>query len=233
MKHYIYTLVISLFFIHQSVAQDSLQRKYFILKIAPLAMFDVDNTFQLATEHRLSGNRWTLSEEFGYGTGKANLWGNSFNSTKSDFRENFRAKIEARRYKEAFTGRYAAYELFYKQVNDRSSKSVGRECENGSCNYFETVSYPINKYVIGLTAKLGYQIRIRNELKKNTNFVFDFYVGAGLRRIIINHHDTNQPGEDFRIYGNRIFDNSGLGYSNARFNLPHLALGIKLGYIIF
>ena len=87
--------------------------------------------------------------------------------------------------------------------------------------------------MIGLTAKLGYQIRIRNELKKNTNFVFDFYVGAGLRRIIINHHDTNQPGEDFRIYGNRIFDNSGLGYSNARFNLPHLALGIKLGYIIF
>ncbi|WP_259016199.1 hypothetical protein [Emticicia fluvialis] len=234
MKQFILILLANMFFLNLSLAQDSLQKKHLIVKFAPLAMFDVDNTFQMAAEHNLSGKRWTLSEEFGYGTGKANLWGNSFNSSKSDFRENFRAKIEARKYKEAFTGRYAAYELFYKQINDRYSKNVARECENGACNYYETVSYPVNKFVVGLTAKIGYQLRIRDEFKKNTKFVFDFYVGAGIRRIIINHHDNSGPGEDYWNYGRKsLFDNSGLGYKDARFNIPHLALGFKLGYIIF
>lgn len=235
MKSATLTIIVSLFLLNGVLAQDSLRTKHhLIFKIAPLSMFDLDNTFQFATEHRLRSNRWTLSEEFGYGNVKANIWGESFADSK--FRETFRAKIELRRYKreQAFMGRYIAYEAFYKQINDRMNRNIGRECENGNCNYFEYANYPVNKYVIGLTAKLGYQLRIRDESKKNTKFVFDFYVGAGVRRIIVNHHyDQTLTSGSFTYYSDGIFSNSGLGYRDKAYNIPHLALGLKIGYIIF
>lgn len=238
MRYTTLTLLFVLCFVNQSLAQDTLQKKHLALKIAPLAILDIDNTFQFAIEHRLKGNRWTLSEEFGYGTVAANFWANSFNSSGSRFRENIRAKIEARKYKNAFNGRYIAYEVFYKQINDRTSRSVGRECESGLCNYYELVNYPISKHVVGISAKIGYQVRIRNELKKNTNFVFDFYVGAGLRRIMVNHHDPNESLKDgssnnFLFHNDGLFSNSGLGYRDRNYNIPHLALGLKIGYLIF
>ncbi|MBA4854102.1 hypothetical protein [Emticicia sp. BO119] len=236
-----YTTMILLFvleFAKQSVAQDTIQKNHLALKIAPLAILDIDNTFQFAVEHRLKGNRWTLSEELGYGTAAANFWANSFNSSGSKLRENIRAKIEARKYRNAFYGRYVAYELFYKQINDRTNRGIGRECETGLCNYYEMVNYPINKHVVGISAKIGYQVRIRNELKKNTNFVFDFYVGAGLRRIMINHHDPDESLQDnglnnFLYFNDGFFSNSGLGYGDKNYNIPHLALGLKIGYLIF
>lgn len=238
MRYIKLSLLLVLFSLDSSIAQDSLQKNHLVIKLAPLTLLDIDNTFQLAVEHRLKGSRWTLSEELGYGTAAANLWANSFNQDGTRFRENFRAKIEARKYREALTGRYLAYELFYKQINDRSNRNVGRECEAGgwACNYYEKLNYPINKHVVGLSVKIGYQIRIRDELKKNTNFVFDFYVGAGLRRIMINHHDpTENPpsSSDFLYYTDGLFINSGLGYRDRNYNIPHLALGLKIGYIIF
>ncbi|WP_165372226.1 hypothetical protein [Emticicia agri] len=240
MRYTIYSWLFVLVFLNQSLAQDTLRKKHLALKLAPLAFLDIDNTFQFAIEHRLKGNRWTLSEEFGYGTAEANFWTASLGTTQSRFRENIRAKIEARRYRptSALTGRYVAYELFYKQINDRSDRSIGRECESGLCNYYEMVNYPINKYVVGISAKVGYQIRIRNELKKNTNFVFDFYVGAGLRRIMINHHDPSESlqsdmSNDFFYYNDGLLSNSGLGYRDRNYNIPHLALGLKIGYLIF
>lgn len=234
MRYTILILLFFTFFVQQALGQDTLLRKKLAIKIAPLALLDIDNTFQLAVEHRLKGNRWTLSEEFGYGTAAANFWGNTFDNTNSRFRENFRVKIEARKYKQAFTGRYVAYELLYKQINDRADRSVGRECESGMCNYYEMLNYPINKYVIGISAKIGYQIRIRNELKKNTNFVFDFYVGGGLRRVMINHHSPGESASsnDYIDYRYGLFSNSGLGYGDRNYNIPQISLGIKLGYII-
>ena len=35
------------------LAQDSLDRKHLLVKIAPLTIFDIDNTFEFAVEHRL------------------------------------------------------------------------------------------------------------------------------------------------------------------------------------
>lgn len=241
MRYTIFTLLFVIVLSNHLFAQDTLQKKHLAFKIAPLAILDFDNTFQFAVEHRLKGNRWTLSEEFGYGTSAGNFWTALDGSTKSRFRENIRAKIEARKYRNgsAFNGRYVAYEVLFKQINDRAQRSVGRECENGMCNYYEIVNYPINKYVVGISAKVGYQIRIRNELKKSTNFVFDFYVGAGLRRIMINHHDPNENLQGNinmytdHYYGDGLFSNSGLGYRDRNYNIPHLSLGLKLGYLIF
>ena len=122
--HTIY-LFFSLFLTENIVfSQDSLQRKHLILKILPLAIFDIDNTFQIATEHNLSKNmRWTLSEELGYGASSANVWAyNSNNDNYGSNREVYRVKVEARRYNlkknQQMAGGYMAYEVFYKQVND-------------------------------------------------------------------------------------------------------------------
>ncbi len=225
-----------LFVLNVAFAQDSLQKKHLILKIAPLTMFDIDNTFEFAAEHRLGKqNRWTLSEQLGYGQGKANLWGNIY--TYGPFRETLRARLEARRYAKnspLFTGRYVAYEVFYKQINDQLTNNIGRECENGPCNYYENLDYSVSKYVFGGNAKIGYQAIIRDENKKNTNFIFDFYVGLGLRRVLIDHRVGAINNNQFGLYrGNGIFSNDGLGYGDKKYNIPHLAFGIKLGYIVF
>lgn len=214
-------------------AQDSLDRKHLIVKIAPLAMFDIDNTFEFAAEHRLNKkNRWTLSEQVGYGAGVANIWGE--NNAYNPQREHYRAKLEARRYSKAkpdMTGYYMGYEVFYKQVNDQLNKSVGRECESGPCNYYENLDYPVTKYVLGTTVKVGYQVRFRDEDKKKTNFVFDIYVGLGLRRIMIDHKvDIQNYGSSF-YYGESWF--GGFGSRDNAYNIPHASFGLRFGYILY
>lgn len=221
-------------------SQDSLQRKHLILKISPLTIFDIDNTFQIATEHNLFKNmRWTLSEELGYGAGSANVWAyNSNNDGYGSNREVYRIKVEARRYNlkknQQMSGGYMAYELFYKQVNDIMKRTVGRECEGGRCNYFEDVNYSASKYVVGGTVKFGYQRFFRDENKNNTKFVFDFYVGLGLRRVMIDHRiDGNIQNNTWFFGNNGIFSNGGLGYRDNAYNIPHASFGIRFGYLIF
>ena len=233
MKYILLKVVFLFLFCSVGFAQDSLLHRNLAIKIAPLSMLDIDNTFQLGIEHRLKGNRWTLSEEFGYGAAAANLWMGANDNSK--LREVFRAKVEARKYKQAFTGTYVAYEAFYKQVNDRLQRGIGRECEDGWCNYFENINYPVSKYVIGATAKLGYQTRFKNELKHKGNFIFDIYVGLGLRRKIIDHaYDEELDSQSSWFYrGDNIYANNGFGYKDRKYNIPHFSLGIKFGYLIF
>ncbi|GAB2632326.1 hypothetical protein GCM10027035_28290 [Emticicia sediminis] len=219
-----------------SHAQDSLNKAHLILKIAPLTMFDIDNTFEFAAEHRLGqSKRWTLSEQLGYGAGVANLWGE--NNDFGPAREHYRVKVEVRRYdKKAsnMAGGYLAYELFYKQVNDELNRSVGRECDGGPCAYFETLDYPVSKYVVGATIKVGYQARLRNEDKKKTKFVFDFYVGLGVRRIMIDHKIDGAATQNNSWFGNDgFFPFGSFGYADRAYNIPHGSLGIRLGYLVF
>lgn len=219
-----------------SDAQDSLNKAHLILKIAPLTMFDIDNTFEFAAEHRLGqSKRWTLSEQLGYGAGVANLWGE--NNDFGPAREHYRVKVEARRYdKKAsnMAGGYLAYELFYKQVNDELNRSVGRECDGGPCAYFENLDYPVSKYVVGATIKVGYQARLKNEDKKKTKFVFDFYVGLGVRRIMIDHKIDGAATQNNSWFGNDgSFPFGGFGYADRAYNIPHGSLGIRLGYLVF
>jgi hypothetical protein len=236
-KSYTTSIIIALFVAINTIsyAQDSLTNKHLILKIAPLAMFDIDNTFEFAAEHRLSkNNRWTLSEQLGYGAGVANVWKQE-DTNYGNFREHYRAKLEARRYKEAnpdMTGFYTAYEVFYKQVNDKLNRYVGRDCENGPCAYSENLNYAVSKYVVGATAKIGYQHRFKNEVKKNTNFVFDFYVGLGIRRVMIDHKADNVQNNSNWFF----FNEGGLGSFGSKdrsYNVPHASFGIRFGYILF
>ena len=223
--------------INVSFAQDSLRQRHLIFKVTPLTIVDIDNTFQVAVEHSLTKSKhWSLTEEFGYGKANANFWGNIYDY--SSFRENFRVRLEARKYQKTapdLTGRYFAYELFYKQVNDRMNRSVGRECESGPCNYYEKLDYSVSKYVVGGTGKIGYQIRLKDEDKKKTNFIFDFYAGLGLRRIMIDHRVDGTIQNNFFFFGGNdsLFANDGLGYKDKAYNIPHLAFGIKFGYFIF
>jgi hypothetical protein len=215
-----------------SYAQDSLTKNHLILKIAPLTIFDFDNTFEFAVEHRLGKqNRWTLSEQLGYGAGVANVWEENFGNS----REHFRAKMEARRYKKAngeMAGFYTAYELIFKQVNDNISRSVGRECESGPCTYFEDLNYPVSKYVVGTTAKIGYQHRFKDGNNKNTKFMFDFYVGLGLRRVMIDHKIDGAAIQNNSWFFNEAWF-GGFGYADRAYNIPHGSFGIRFGYLVF
>ncbi|GGD70924.1 hypothetical protein GCM10011514_38740 [Emticicia aquatilis] len=236
MKKYTFLIASFVIFVKIATAQDSLDRKHLIVKIAPLTIFDIDNTFEFSAEHSLSkNNRWTLSEQLGYGAGVANIWQEE-SSKYGNTREHYRVKLEARRYRHArpdMTGGYMAYEVFYKQVNDRINRNIGRECENGPCNYYENLDYPASKYVVGGTIKAGYQHRFKNEFKKNTNFVFDLYIGLGIRRVMIDHKVDVQVSESPWFYygGNEWFGS--FGSKDRAYNIPHASFGIRFGYFIF
>ncbi|MFN3489616.1 MAG: hypothetical protein ACK4YV_10805, partial [Emticicia sp.] len=164
----------------------------------------------------------------------ANVWKQE-DTNYGNNREHFRLKIEARRYKKAnldMAGFYTAYELFFKQVNDHISRNVGRECESGPCAYFENLDYPVSKYVVGGTAKIGYQHRFKNEDKKKTKFVFDFYVGLGLRRIMIDHKIDGAATQNNSWFFNDAWF-GGFGWKDNAYNIPHGSLGIRFGYLVF
>ena len=237
MKKHAYLLIFFVIMGQAILAQDSLDRKHLLVKIAPLTIFDIDNTFEFAVEHRLGKkNRWTLSEQLGYAAGLANIWQNE-GTNYGSHREHYRAKIEARRYSKPradMTGFYTAYELFFKQVNDHLNRNVGRECESGPCNYYENLDYPVSKYVVGTTAKIGYQVRFKDIDKKKSKFAFDFYVGLGLRRIMIDHKIDGTTQNNYWFFGNNKFFSFGsFGYKDRAYNIPHASFGIRFGYFIF
>src|SRR5919202_6575111 len=67
-----------------------------VIKFAPLSLFDPDNTIQFGIERRL-GNRHGIQAEFGYGWQGMNLWQNSQNKRYSN-REVWRTRAEYRYY---------------------------------------------------------------------------------------------------------------------------------------
>ena len=180
-------LTVSIFFLGtwSGQAQDTLRnqsnRKIAgILKFAPLSLFDLDNTIQFGYEYPLN-SRWTLQAEAGYGNQYFNIF--HFNSSYHRDREIWRARTEGRyylsRHRKAPWGGYIAMEVLYKRITFSEQGSIGRECENGICAYFERTRYKIFKDVVGYHLKIGAQRWIGKRI------TLEGYVGLGARRIFI------------------------------------------------
>ncbi|RRB06537.1 hypothetical protein [Larkinella rosea] len=203
-----------------------------VVKFAPLALFDTDNTIQFGAE-RLFGTRHTVQAEFGYGWKAINM----YPSRREDY-ENFeiwRGRAEWRRYSERYRGfrrphyavppigRYFAIETFFKQITTLQNTSVGRECVDGTCAYFERGIFPIYRTVWGIHAKFGRQFVLT--LPSDNRFLLDFYVGFGFRSL--TPYRFNSTNEDV------IRSTGFLFWSNQQGGLrPSATLGIKLGYVL-
>ena len=194
-----------------------------VVKFAPLSLFDIDNTVQFGFE-RLVSQHSAVQLELGYGPQGMNLWQSSQNERYSD-REIWRGRAEWRYYLDKTNqprGRYVALEGFYKQVNVRESGTVGVGCTTGPCQYYQVFSSPLQKYVWGGHVKFGRQFA----LLANDRLLADFYLGLGFRRRIIDRFQPDGDSFYYRSAGLTLFDS----FSSIPYALISLSYGAKIGY---
>jgi hypothetical protein len=194
-----------------------------VLKVAPLSLFDPDNTVQIAAE-RMLGSNHAVQAEFGYGWQGLNLW-NMSNSRYND-RQVWRARIEYRYYLRGSgpIGQYVAFDGFFKQINARENGAFGVGCETGPCQYYQLYANSVQKNVIGGHIKFGRQTALADG-----RVLFDFYVGLGLRYRFISAPDRPEGAYRYQSYG---FDPFNSFYEPRPPLTASIAYGIKIGYAL-
>ena len=195
-----------------------------VVKLAPLSLFDIDNTIQFGLE-RLVSQHGAVQVEFGYGWQGLNLWQSSQNERYSN-REIWRGRVEWRHYLNKTNqprGRYMAVEGFYKQVNVRESGTVGVGCTAGPCQYYQLFSSPLQKYVWGGHVKFGSQM---TPIRGKNRLLLDMYVGLGFRRRMIERFQPSGDSFYYRSAGYTLFDS----FSGTSYTLISLSYGARLGW---
>ncbi|MVM36048.1 DUF3575 domain-containing protein [Spirosoma sp. HMF4905] len=200
---------------------DAEQSQRWVVKFAPLSLFDPNNTVQFGIE-RLLGQHQSIQAEFGYGPQAMNLWRNSTSSRYSD-NEIWRGRAEWRYYWHGGPiGSYMALEGLYLQKNAYENGTVGIGCETGPCQYYQLYSSPIAKRVWAGHLKFGRQF----PLSPDKRFLADFYGGLGVRWSTLDR--SSVPG------GLYYFQSNGISLVDPFSYTPHptisLSYGIKFGY---
>nr|WP_293842424.1 hypothetical protein [uncultured Arsenicibacter sp.] len=197
-----------------------------VIKLAPLAIIDPDNTVQLAAEY-LFGQRSSVQAEFGYGWNNFSLYNNQRDYR---FREVWRSRAELRTYWKRRgqyrtpVGAYWAVEAFYKQVNNREKYTIGRECQSGPCAYYQQIDTPITKYISGGNLKLGFQGKFSSN--PDDHIIFDVYMGFGLRFRNVQKPDVPTDSDRWFYESRDLFGT----YERGKVTLPNMTAGFKIGY---
>ncbi len=200
---------------------DAEQSQRWVVKFAPLSLFDPNNTIQFGIE-RLVGQHQSIQAEFGYGWLGMNLWRTTQDSRYSD-NEIWRGRAEWRYYWHGGPlGSYIALEGLYKQVNARENGTIGLGCDTGPCQYYQLYSAPISKKVWAGHVKFGRQFRL---LPNSNRLLADFYGGLGVRWSSL---------EQIPIPQNGFFYYKPSGLFNLFSTTPYAAIsisyGVKIGF---
>ncbi len=225
MKKYIGIFILLLGGIGQLQAQksDSL-RIYPILKIIPTTLIDFDNSFTMGFELPIKGSPVAFQVEMGYGKGAWNVWQNQRNTFPNQ--ETWRARMQVRYYfmQKNYRGPYVAVDYFYKQNNLRRWESIGQQCTNGQCAFFEQRSVALGRFVNALNLKFGWQ------LPASRKVVVDVFAGIGIRDLNIRYIDGTV---NENILDNRntilLFRNNRIGSYGP---YPSVSLGFSVGYLL-
>lgn len=210
-----------------NVEPDTEPVRKWVVKFAPLSLFDPDNTIQFGVE-RLFGQHNAVHFEGGYGVQSLNIWRNTQNQRYTD-KEVWRSRVEWRYYfakTDQPRGRYIAVEGFYKQVNVRESGTIGVGCTTGPCQYYQIFTAPLEKYVWGGHIKYGRQFPL---FPDNNRLLADVYLGLGFRgrQIARFQPPDNQYNQFYYPAGGySLFD----AFSPTPYVLISVAYGAKIGY---
>lgn len=193
-----------------------------ILKITPLALFDVDNTLQLGLEVPFHNPAWTFQQEVGYGHSSFNIWYTERENYPD--RETWRFRSQLRYYfrNNNQSSPYIAGEYLFKKNSEQKTESVGVDCLNGPfgpCAYFQIKDRNLGRFVNAFHIKWGWQFRMGGR------WYFDTYVGGGIRALQVRYLDG----------GGRSLDNRGISIfrkdTPGRYRpIPSLSAGVHFGY---
>jgi len=197
-----------------------------ILKITPLALFDLDNTVQLGVEVPLKNPAWTLQQELGYGHSAFNLWYNE--RQRYPDRETWRFRTQIRYYflKQNRNSPYMAGEYLLKKNSEERYEAVGMDCATDrfggrNCAYFQNRSVHLARFVNAFHLKLGWQFSIGERMS------FDTYVGGGIRALRVKY--VGLPSNSF-FNGRRDFLTFRNDWPGRYGPTPSLSAGFHLGY---
>lgn len=171
-----------------------------ILKITPLALFDIDNTIQGGIELPLHNPAWAVQQEFGYGHSAFNLW-----QTERELypdRETWRFRTQLRYYflRNNQRSPYIAGEYLLKKNSEERFQAVGIDCTgdpfNRQCAYFQNRETHLSRIVNAFHLKFGGQFAI------GERFYLDIYMGFGLRGLNVRYlgldaNESAQPANNF------------------------------------
>lgn len=196
-----------------------------ILKMAPLSLFDLDNTVQAGLEVPLKNPAWTVHQELGYGHSVFNLW--FYERGEHPNRETWRSRSQLRYYfrKRNQKSAYVAAEYLFKKNSEQKFESVGYECTgvqfNQQCAYFKNQKTHLGRFVNAFHLKFGGQIVI------GERWLLDMNVGLGIRALNVRYLDKYPKpvlGRDFQFFDFRT-DVPGRYQPT-----PSFSLGVQLGY---
>lgn len=202
----------------------SVAREKPILKLSFLPAFHIDNAFVLGAELPLSGGRFSLQPEIGYGSSKTNIWyewwyTDELRPDKNTIRTKlqFRAYIiESRVFRAYVGGEYAYRHNNYLQ---------DRNAEPENTNPTEMLKLQrVNHAMHGL---FGWQGYFSNRL------TLDFHVGFGLR--MSKNHSLTKGLSATELDAIRIEDRFWWGRSRRLEHFgpfPSLIGGVQLGFIL-
>ena len=209
-----------------------------VVKLNPFMAGGVDGAMYGGVETPV-GVRGAIQAEAGYGAFRSLM---NFDSDSYTRKENWRARLQYRSYvREGLPSDspwYWAVEGTYKQVNVLDNQTVGRECQNGNCAYFQLVQQLATRYVGGVYGKLGKIVPL-SQTGGSYRFLLDMYVGMGLnyawtRRAPLGLAlNTQYPNGDYlySTYANPLFGTDRFGKANTRtYFLPDIQIGFMLGY---
>lgn len=194
-----------------------------LLKWNPLTLFDTESMLQPGFEYVLS-SRTAVQVEAGYGPPFLDRL-SVCKQGKLDERQAWRARSEFRYYRQrrAGVGRYWALEGFVLTVN--GPKSVFISTLEGGRD--EPIAFPIHKQVVGGHLKMGIQRAFgrRNSSLNPSRFLYDIYVGLGLRHERVSAETVSGIRYSHPI-GGQFFD----VYRPINALSPSATLGLKVAY---
>jgi hypothetical protein len=142
-------------------------------------------TIQLALEQRIN-KKISFQYDFGFVI-PVTRTSNRDNSTASRMR-GYKAKFEIRHYlldpDNHLWLPYVGVEYFYNRVNYNKSEAMGMNCADGTCDYYQFVTYGMKYREQGVNLKGGVVFRVHR-------FCLDFQIGVAGR--FINYSDSNKP----------------------------------------
>jgi|GEM_PF-1576024 len=121
------------------------------------------------------------------------------NPSDYEDKRGFRGAIELRYYlpspdKVPF---YVSAEYYYHNIKFDRTETVGYNCDSGMCDYYQSVTYPVNTEEMGPAFKIG--MLMFPGWSHNRRFFFDINSGFAFRRI--NYSYSARPfGADVQIF---------------------------------
>lgn len=211
---FLFLFLLILLSARNSSAKDDFHYTKLAFKFAPLALVD-----WVSVPSVTGGLEYFINPQYSLEA----TYGWVFNPQIPNLRapKGFKTNAELRKYLHPERNKklrmYFALEYFYRSLSYGTNNSFG-----DSIHYNE--EYNVKKNVWGLNTKFGFQLTILHRA------LLDVYAGPGIRFKNVRHYNRSHPEDAFYSFewiASQDRDRAG------SYVVPSLALGFKIGYILF